>query len=83
VDGVVGSARVAVGSVEERARLCEAAAAALAGGVLDHDSAVEAGRAAADECTGRDGVDAPGWYREAVLPTLVRRAVTRLRDGGS
>ena len=28
----------------------------------------------------RDDVDAPGWYRAEVLPTLLERAVTRLHD---
>jgi hypothetical protein len=26
----------------------------------------------------RDGADAPGWYRLAVLPSLLRRALLRL-----
>jgi aerobic carbon-monoxide dehydrogenase medium subunit len=48
--------RIAIGSVEERPRLC--------GEPLT--------------CVGRDGSDAPGWYREAVLPALLERAVARL-----
>jgi carbon-monoxide dehydrogenase medium subunit len=79
-DGVVTSARVALGSVEPEPRLCRAAAEALVGGRLTADSAEAAGRAAAAECTGRDGLDAPGWYREAVLPALLRRAVTQISD---
>ena len=72
--GRVGSARIAVGSVEPVARRWERLAAALVGRPLD---AAEAARAAAelvDEFVGRDGVDAPAWYRVSVLPGLVRRA---------
>jgi hypothetical protein len=28
----------------------------------------------------RDGVEAPGWYRTKVLPSLVRKAASALRD---
>lgn len=77
-DGTVEGARIAAGSVEPVARLCEAAAAELTGQSL-HDTAIDrAGAAAAAECTARDGVDAPGWYRLAVLPTLIRRALKRV-----
>jgi carbon-monoxide dehydrogenase medium subunit len=77
-DGIVSDARVAVGSVQEVARLCPAAREQLLGAPLDRGSADAAGRAAAAECSPRDGRDAPGWYREAVLPALVRRAVMRM-----
>jgi carbon-monoxide dehydrogenase medium subunit len=63
--------RIAVGGVEARPKLCPAASAALLAGA-------DAGRALATECTGRDGPGAPGWYREAVLPALLERAVARL-----
>jgi carbon-monoxide dehydrogenase medium subunit len=79
-DGVVSAARVAVGSVEPQARLCEAAAATLVGAPLTAESADAAGRAAAAECAGRDGGDAPGWYREAILPPLMRRVVAQITD---
>jgi carbon-monoxide dehydrogenase medium subunit len=78
VDGAIRQARVAVGSVQPRARLCEAAGRALAGVALAPGCADDAGAAARDECSGRDGLDAPGWYREAVLPHLVQRAVMGL-----
>jgi aerobic carbon-monoxide dehydrogenase medium subunit len=80
VDGVVEAARVAVGSVEELPRLCASASEALVGFPVDAQVATDAGRAAASECDGRDGLDAPGWYREAVLPALVRRAVMQVSD---
>jgi aerobic carbon-monoxide dehydrogenase medium subunit len=74
-DGVVRAARVAVGAVGDVARLSEAAARVLVGSTLEEDAAQAAGRAAAAELTGRDGHDAPGWYRTAVLPGLLRRAL--------
>jgi carbon-monoxide dehydrogenase medium subunit len=33
----------------------------------------------AGDFKGRDGVEAPGWYRTKVLASLVRRAVTELQ----
>lgn len=77
-NGTVSAARVAVGGVEEVARLSPAAAAALVGNPLDDGTAERAGQAAADECTAREGLDAPGWYRLAVLPALARRAAAAL-----
>lgn len=77
-DGRVDTARVAVGAVEPVARRWSALEEALAGAALD---ATTAERAAADLSgvfIGREGVEAPGWYRVAVLPALVRRAVTAL-----
>ncbi len=76
--GVVTTARVAVGAVEPVARSCPDAAVALIGRVPDPDAATDAGRAAAGECTARDGRDAPGWYRLAVLPALFRSALARI-----
>ncbi|MFN5038000.1 MAG: FAD binding domain-containing protein [Bradyrhizobium sp.] len=70
----VRAARIAVGSVEAAARRWPRLEAALLGRPLD---ALEAARTAAGEFVsqfGRDGVDAPAWYRVSVLPGLVRRA---------
>jgi aerobic carbon-monoxide dehydrogenase medium subunit len=64
--------------VEDVARPSEAAALVLVGSALEEDAAHAAGLAAAAELTGRDGPDAPGWYRTAVLPGLLRRAVAGL-----
>lgn len=72
------AARVAVGGVEQTARLCPAAAAALVGTGLDGTAAERAGQAAAGECTAREGLDAPGWYRLAVLPVLTRRVAASI-----
>jgi aerobic carbon-monoxide dehydrogenase medium subunit len=76
--GVVSGARVAVGSVEEAARRSSSAEAALVGREPSGEAGEEAGRAAAGELHPRDAADAPGWYRLAVLPALVRDAVARL-----
>jgi aerobic carbon-monoxide dehydrogenase medium subunit len=78
--GVVTAARVAAGAVEPVPARVPAAEAELAGRPLDGTSAAEAGRAAAAALTGRDELDAPGWYRLAVLPALLRRAIERLKD---
>jgi carbon-monoxide dehydrogenase medium subunit len=76
---VITGARVAVGSVEPAARLCASAAAQLTGRPVGDPAATKAaGEAAAAELTARDGLDAPGWYRLAVLPALVRRAIARI-----
>jgi carbon-monoxide dehydrogenase medium subunit len=77
-DGVVSAARVAVGAVERTATRVEAAEQALCGRPLSGASAAEAGEAAARTLTAEDGLDAPGWYRLAVLPALARRAVDHL-----
>ncbi len=79
--GRVEAARVALGSVEERPRLSPGAAAALIGAPLTGDRGLQAGEAAAAECDARDGLDAPAWYRKAVLPALIRDTVERLAAG--
>ena len=73
--GRVQTARVAVGSVEPIARRWERLEAALAGRPIDAMDAMRAAARLADEFAGRDGVDAPAWYRVSVLPGLIRRAV--------
>jgi carbon-monoxide dehydrogenase medium subunit len=79
--GRVESARVALGSIEEQPRLSPSAAAALIGAPLTGDRGLQAGEAAAAECDARDGLDAPAWYRQAVLPALIRDTVERLAAG--
>lgn len=76
--GRVERARVAVGSVEPLARRWPALEAALTGAPLDVASAERTATDLAGEFDGREGVDAPGWYRVAVLPSLARRAVAAL-----
>ncbi|MCA6123816.1 FAD binding domain-containing protein [Bradyrhizobium sp. WSM 1704] len=72
--GRVRTARIAVGSVEPVARRWERLEAALVGRPLDAAAAARAAAELAGEFVGRDGVDAPAWYRVSVLPGLVRRA---------
>lgn len=76
--GRVTKARVAVGAVEPVARRWPRLEAALIGTPLDAATAHRAATELAGEFNGRDGIDAPGWYRLSVLPTLVRRAVAAL-----
>jgi carbon-monoxide dehydrogenase medium subunit len=72
--GTVETARIAVGSVEQAARRWPELESAMIGHPLDsHRTAEQAERLSAD-FVGRDGIDAPGWYRLKVLPSLVRRA---------
>jgi carbon-monoxide dehydrogenase medium subunit len=77
-DGLVTGARVAVGAVEDLPRRVAAAETVLLGAALEALPAAEAGRAAADALRPRDALDAPGWYRQAVLPELLARAGARV-----
>jgi carbon-monoxide dehydrogenase medium subunit len=77
--GRVGSARIAVGSVEPLARRWSSLEQALAGGALDPDLAAERARERLGDFTGREGVEAPGWYRAEVLPGLVRSAFRQIQ----
>ena len=75
----IAAAAVAATSLAERPLLLPAAAAALAGVALADEAAVlAAGRAGCAGLPERDGLDAPGWYRLAVLPALLRDAVARI-----
>jgi carbon-monoxide dehydrogenase medium subunit len=78
-DGAVASARIAVGSVEAVARRWFALERTLAGRPLDPEAAAEAARERIGGFQGRDGVEAPGWYRTQVLPNLVRAALSGVR----
>jgi aerobic carbon-monoxide dehydrogenase medium subunit len=72
-----GSVRIAVGSVTPAAFRWSALEARI--GVDDSPaSAARAAREALPALSPRDGVDAPGWYRAEVLPSLVERAFARL-----
>lgn len=79
-DGSIREARVAVGSVEDVARRWTSLEDRIAG--LPCDPAVMGARAAelSGDFIGRDGVEAPGWYRVKVLPALVRRAFEALQQ---
>ncbi|MQT15551.1 FAD binding domain-containing protein [Segnochrobactrum spirostomi] len=73
--GRVREIRIAVGAVEPVARRWPMLEATLTGERLDPESAAERAAACLDAFTGRDGIEAPGWYRVHILPTLFRRAV--------
>jgi carbon-monoxide dehydrogenase medium subunit len=77
-DGVVERARVAVGSVEPVARRWRELEDRLTGRPVDADIAAAEAERVLNSLRGRDGVEAPGWYRERVVPALVRRAVADL-----
>lgn len=74
----VESARIGVGSVEPVARRWHDLEAALIGRALDPEGVAVLAKAHLGDFTGRDGVEAPGWYRVAVLPELMRRATASL-----
>ena len=80
--GLIRNARVAVGAVEDRARLLPDTADALDGvDPLDERALLAAGSAGAARLAARDGLDAPGWYRQAVLPALLRDALAAVARG--
>jgi carbon-monoxide dehydrogenase medium subunit len=73
-NGLIEDIRVAVGSVEATAKRWPELEARLRGRKLDSDEAHELAEAESGAFHGRDGIEAPGWYRVQVLPSLVRRA---------
>ena len=78
--GTVVGARAAVGSVEATPRRWHELEAELVGHPLDPVRAAEKARHHSAALRGRDAVEAPGWYRVSVLPSLVRKAVHALRE---
>lgn len=77
--GRIAAASIAVGAVEARPRRWPSLETALLGEELDADTAKAAARGCVGEFEGRDGVEAPGWYRLQVLPALVSRAVSAIQ----
>lgn len=73
-DGSVEEIRLAVGSVEASARRWPELETRLRGRRLDPAEAADLARAESHAFHGRDGIEAPGWYRVEVLPSLARRA---------
>lgn len=73
-DGMIERARIAVGAVEAVARRWERLEAELVGMPVDPGMAAETSAALTNDFRGRDGIEAPGWYRTKVLPALVRKA---------
>ena len=73
------AARVAVGSVEPVARRWPGLEQALEGSAIDPDAAADCARERLGDFVGREGVEAPGWYRTQVLPALARSAFRDLQ----
>jgi aerobic carbon-monoxide dehydrogenase medium subunit len=78
--GGVDRATIAVGSVEPTARRWPGLEADLVGRPLDPRRAADQAASHCDAFRPRDGVEAPGWYRLKVLPSLVGRAVQALQE---
>ncbi len=74
-DGVVTSARVALGGVASRPLRSAAAEAALIGGPLSRERVDAAGAAAAAVIDPPTDAYASAWYRRRVLPVHLRRAL--------
>jgi aerobic carbon-monoxide dehydrogenase medium subunit len=72
--GTLSAVRIAVGSVEAVARRWTRLEDALIGQRPSPERAAELAEASIGDFEGRDGVEAPGWYRVQVLPSLVRKA---------
>lgn len=70
--GVMRDIRIGVGAVEAASRRWHRLEKALAGRIPTE--AEQAARDLVTDFSGRDAVDAPGWYRTSVLPVLLRRA---------
>lgn len=72
--GLIRDARIAVGAVEPSARRWRRLEAAIEGARPEPAQVERLARSLVDDFNGREAVDAPGWYRTAVLPVLIRRA---------
>jgi len=79
-DGRIATASIAVGSVEATARRWPGLEAAVIGRTPDPVEMKRIAAAHVQDFAGRDAVDAPGWYRERVLPGLVARAFGALSE---
>jgi carbon-monoxide dehydrogenase medium subunit len=78
--GIVTDASVAVGAVEPEARRWKRLEADLIGHAIDPRHAAEKAETYSGDFRGRDGVEAPGWYRVRVLASLVRRATQAIQE---
>lgn len=78
--GRIAEAAIAVGSVEATARRWPGLEAAVVGMAPDPAEMKKIAATHLKDFKGRDAVDAPGWYRERVLPGLVARAFQALGD---
>ncbi len=73
--GIVTGADVVVGAVEPKARRWKRLEADLVGHAIDPRRCAEKAEQCSDDFQGRDGIEAPGWYRVKVLasPRPARR----------
>ena len=78
--GIVTDANVVVGAVEPEARRWTRLEADLVGHAIDPRHAAETAEKYSGDFQGRDGVEAPGWYRVKVLASLVRRAALAIQE---
>jgi aerobic carbon-monoxide dehydrogenase medium subunit len=76
----LGNPRISVGSVESVGRRWTHLENVLDGSVLSPQFASGRAESAVSDFVGREGIEAPGWYRVKVLPILVRRAFQALED---
>lgn len=74
----IEDAIVAVGSVEANARRWTGLEQAIRGQRPEPAKIADLATTRIGDFSGRDGVDAPGWYRTQVLPALVGRAFESL-----
>lgn len=79
-DGTIDHARVAVGAVESIAKRWSIFENEIIGLRPDPAEMQRIAKARLDVFAGRDGVDAPGWYRTRVLPGLVAKVFTSLNE---
>ena len=77
--GKFEAARIAVGSVESKAKRWKSLEEALVGEEFITHVAKDIALQCLNEFTGRDATDAPGWYRVSVLPSLLGRAMDNLK----
>ena len=79
-EGIVTDANVVVGGVEPEARRWKRLEADLIGHAIDPRHAGEKAEKYSSDFQGRDGIEAPGWYRVKVLASLVRRAAQAIQE---
>jgi len=77
-DGRIADPRIAVASVENQPRRWTGLEDALRGEVVSKVKIKELAIDQVKEFTGRDGPDAPGWYRLRILPRLASDALADL-----
>jgi carbon-monoxide dehydrogenase medium subunit len=77
-DGLVASARLALGGVDSTAVLAKEAAASLVGGALDHDRIHAAAQLAAEHCEPTSDNRGSEEYKRAMIDVILRRSLEAL-----